>query len=371
MKTAKSIEQILRCPKCKTVLMHFDAAEGIKCKSCNSIYPVKNNSSYLIDDAAKNEDQKNMMKWWDDLCLQWYSEYDKNPTSQKLNSVLPELEESFRVEDHLIFNLDLDALKNKTILDIGCGGGAADCVMRKYGANVFSIDISGERVASTGFKHSLLKEGFGFAAQANAENIPFADNSFDIVYSNGVWMHSESYENIAKEAFRVLKPGGKLVIMLYAKYSSQYLIHLVYDGLIKGYLWKYGMKYWLGAATEGKPKHNATMNPFTAAFSFSQIRNLLSPFDDIQMKKKGATLNEIPFFGRRLKKIFMQFHKRTLHHDAGIMRVGKPIYSGYLPIEKNLKNILVGILILLRLNRKRKYNTCVLSRPLRRIGNCA
>jgi ubiquinone/menaquinone biosynthesis C-methylase UbiE len=330
------LNTILRCPKCKLSNINYDKLR-IECKSCNSLYPVKNNAACLIDNSNKTSDQQKMMNWWDDLCMQWYTDYDKNLTAKKLYSVLPELEESFKTEEHLIFNLDLNTIKNKSILHIGCGGGAADCIMRKYEANVISIDISGQRAASTGLKHSLMEEGFGFAAQANAENLPFEDNSFDIVYSNGVWMHSESYKNIAEEAYRVLKPGGKLVIMLYARYSSQYLIHLLYDGILKGYLWKYGRKYWLGAATEGKPLHNSTMNPFTAAFTFLEVEDLLSSFAEIRMKKVGATLNEIPFFGRRLKKFFMRYRQTTLYHDAGIMRVGEPIYAGYLPIEKKLE----------------------------------
>ncbi|MDA9868415.1 hypothetical protein N9D67_01020 [Gammaproteobacteria bacterium] len=84
-------------------------------------------------ESNKTSDQQKMMNWWDDLCMQWYSDYDKNLTAKKLYSVLPELEESFQTEEHLIFNLDLNTIKNKFILHIGCGGGAADCIMRKYG----------------------------------------------------------------------------------------------------------------------------------------------------------------------------------------------------------------------------------------------
>ena len=55
------------------------------------------------------------------------------------------------------------------------------------------------------------------------------------------------------------------------------------------------------------------------------------------MKKRGFNINEIPFFGRRLKKLFMRFRNASYYHDAGIMRVGVPIYAGYLPIEKKLE----------------------------------
>tara|TARA_B100000768_G_C11276451_1_gene376212 strand:- start:1548 stop:1733 length:186 start_codon:yes stop_codon:yes gene_type:complete len=45
----------------------------------------------------------------------------------------------------------------------------------------------------------------------------------------------------------------------------------------------------------------------------------------------------VPFFGRRLKKFFMKFRTTKLYKDAGIMRVGAPIYAGYLPIEKKVE----------------------------------
>ena len=96
-------------------------------------------------------------------------------------------------------------------------------------------------------------------------------------------------------------------------------------------------KYWSGAATEGKPRHDSVRNPFTAAFSYSEANKLLSSFTDIHIKKVGATLNEVPFFGRRLKKFFMKFRTTKLYKDAGIMRVGAPIYAGYLPIEKKVE----------------------------------
>lgn len=338
----EDLKFFLRCPKCKTSSLDF-ATDYINCLKCNSKFPRKNCTTYLIHDEKSSKDSLKIIKWWDDLCIQWYSSFDKTLTPKKLNEILPELEDSFKKEEHIIYDLDLKSIKNKMVLDIGCGGGAADCIMRSYGAKVFSIDISGERAASTGLKHSLLnidKKGEGFAAQVNAENIPCCDNSFDIVYSNGVWMHTENYKKLADEAFRVLKPGGKLIIMLYSKYSSQYLIHLLYDGLFKGYIFKYGKKYWLGAATEGKPKFNSQLNPFTKVFSFSQIKELLSQFSNLEMRKKGFTINEIPYFGRRLKNYIRRVSKAKLYHNAGLMRVGKPIYPGYLKIEKILSRFI-------------------------------
>ena len=46
----------------------------------------------------------------------------------------------------------------------------------------------------------------------DAENLPFKDNYFDIVYSWGVIHHSEDTEQVVKEIYRILKPGGHFLI---------------------------------------------------------------------------------------------------------------------------------------------------------------
>ena len=50
---------------------------------------------------------------------------------------------------------------------------------------------------------------------ADAENLPFSDNSFDIVYSYGVLHHSPDTAQAIREVHRVLRPGGSARIMIY------------------------------------------------------------------------------------------------------------------------------------------------------------
>ncbi len=58
--------------------------------------------------------------------------------------------------------------------------------------------------------------------QGDAENLPFADASFDIVYSNGVLHHVPDMARAFREAKRVLKPDGQFIVILYNKYSVFY-----------------------------------------------------------------------------------------------------------------------------------------------------
>lgn len=74
------------------------------------------------------------------------------------------------------------------------------------------------------------------------------------------------------------------------------------------------------------------------------------------MKKIGFTINEIPFFGRRLKKLFHILFQSKIYHDAGLMRAGKPIYAGYLQIEKILSKY-IGWNIIIKANKPEKQQS--------------
>lgn len=141
---------------------------------------------------------------------------------------------------------------------------------------------------------------------------------------------------MVEEAYRVLKPGGKIVIMLYAKNSFQYFIHFFYNGLILGYYFKFGPKYWLGACTEGKPQFGSTRNPFTRAFTKKEIYSLLSMFKNVKITKQGFDIGIIPFFGRRIRPFLCKINGLTLYKEVAILRAGKPFYGGWLPFEKKL-----------------------------------
>ena len=60
--------------------------------------------------------------------------------------------------------------------------------------------------------------------RASATAIPFPDRTFDIVYSHGVLHHIPELAPVEKEIARVLKPGGELSAMLYAKWSLNYVL---------------------------------------------------------------------------------------------------------------------------------------------------
>ena len=69
---------------------------------------------------------------------------------------------------------------------------------------------------------------------ADAEHLPFADQSFDVVYSYGVMHHSPDTPQCVREARRVLKPGGQAKIMVYHHPSVTGAMLWLRHGLLRG-----------------------------------------------------------------------------------------------------------------------------------------
>ena len=109
------------------------------------------------------------------------------------------------------------------LLEVGCGAGWESVAWAKAGMKVHSIDLSTAALdlAKKNFEHNGLTADLQWG---NAEQIPFEDNTFDIVTSLGVLHQTESTEKAVSEVLRVLKPGGEAVITLYYKYSWKILL---------------------------------------------------------------------------------------------------------------------------------------------------
>ncbi|MBN2015511.1 class I SAM-dependent methyltransferase [Candidatus Dojkabacteria bacterium] len=95
--------------------------------------------------------------------------------------------------------------KGKKVLDIGCGVGMFLRQFKGLDAEVYGVDVDEEKI-------KIAHERFKNVQVAPAENLPFRRDTFDIVWLHEVIEHVEDDEKTISEAFRVLKPGGKVVI---------------------------------------------------------------------------------------------------------------------------------------------------------------
>ena len=120
-------------------------------------------------------------------------------------------------EDVERFSLDywaFDAFPGKQVLDVGCGPGWVTVQYAAGGADVTSVDLTDRAVGLT--RQQLDQRCLSAKVrQANAEELPFDEESFDLVVSSGVLHHTPDTDKAFRECFRVLKRGGTAKITLY------------------------------------------------------------------------------------------------------------------------------------------------------------
>lgn len=100
-------------------------------------------------------------------------------------------------------------LKNLILLDQGCGGGRYTTAWKLLGVNkAVGIDFSDIGLSDAKSRVELAGINNIEFVKGSVLNMPFEDEIFDIVYSNGVLHHTEDWRKGIKEQMRVMKPGG-------------------------------------------------------------------------------------------------------------------------------------------------------------------
>lgn len=129
----------------------------------------------------------------------------------------------------------LGNLKNKRVLEVGAGSGVDSLYLtKKYKTHAFCLDFSEkalEKINSNFKKYNLKCK----IIRANLRKIPYPDNYFDVVFSNGVLEHFRNPLKMILEQKRVLKKGGLLVIGVPYKYTLYTLKKLILISLNKWY----------------------------------------------------------------------------------------------------------------------------------------
>jgi SAM-dependent methyltransferase len=160
---------------------------------------------------------------------------------------------------HLVRLVDFDGYHGRTVLDVGCGAGVDLARFAKGGAEVTGVDVSQSAIdlARTNFEQQQLRGRFELA---NGEQLPFADNTFDLVFAHGVVQYTAQPQRLVDECRRVLKPGGEAIFQVYNRIS------------------------WLNALSKlmkvGLEHEDA---PVILKFSLGEFRRLLAGFRDVRI----------------------------------------------------------------------------------------
>jgi ubiquinone/menaquinone biosynthesis C-methylase UbiE len=117
-------------------------------------------------------------------------------------------------------------LKGKHLLEIGCGMGYDSLEFLKRGVRVTATDLTPNAVEMAKRHFALAQLQAEEVRTANALDLPFATDTFDAVWSNGVLHATGDTRRAISEARRVLKPGGRALIShFYRKPSWMYALH--------------------------------------------------------------------------------------------------------------------------------------------------
>jgi SAM-dependent methyltransferase len=160
---------------------------------------------------------------------------------------------------HLLRLVDFDGYRGRSVLEVGCGAGVDLARFAKGGAVVTGVDLSSSAIELA--RANFAQQGLTADLRvADAEHLPFAEASFDVVFAHGVVQYTADPQRLIDEVRRVLKPGGEAVFQVYNRIS------------------------WLNALSKvmkiGLEHDDA---PVLLKFSLAEFRRLLIGFRDVRI----------------------------------------------------------------------------------------
>jgi ubiquinone/menaquinone biosynthesis C-methylase UbiE len=155
---------------------------------------------------------------------QWHKDYNKNILAyDKLNMMK---------WHHTVMSLIDDDLSGKKMLEVGCGNGDfSNYLALNRNATISGLDFSTESIKIAEEKKKVFGAVGSSFMVGDAQNISLPDNSYDIIVSCECLEHVPEPQKMINEIFRLLKPGGKVVLTT-ENYFNAYAYYRVYLKLI-------------------------------------------------------------------------------------------------------------------------------------------
>jgi SAM-dependent methyltransferase len=163
------------------------------------------------------------------------------------------------------------AFAGKRVLDVGAGNGYVLARYARSGGQAFGVDLTSTAVDLCRRRFALERLEGRFAI-GSAECLPFASGTFDCVCSMGVLHHTPDVSRAMRELRRVLRPGGRLIVMVYHRNSALYRLKFASLRLLSG---KSVGQLVNEVDGEGNPKGDV--------FSKRQLWALLEGFSDVEL----------------------------------------------------------------------------------------
>lgn len=194
--------------------------------------------------------------------------------------------------------IDFDSLKNKDVLEIGCGNGSHAQLLVQHARSYTGIDLTPYAVKSTTQRLNHLSLN-GTVKLMDAESMDFPNESFDYIWSWGVIHHSANTRQIIKEMHRVLRPGGAARIMVYHRSFWNYR---VFSGLIAGIAHGHLFR----TKSFHKTSQLMTDGAIARLYTSDEWRSLVSDLFEVRdIRILGSKTGLVPLPSGRLKSVVL------------------------------------------------------------------
>jgi ubiquinone/menaquinone biosynthesis C-methylase UbiE len=142
----------------------------------------------------------------------------------------------YQLEPYIPGFADFRAFAGKDVLEVGVGAGVDFSNWVDAGANATGVDLTEAGLEHTRNQLRMVDaQPDSYALmRADAEDLPFEDESFDLVYSWGVLHHTPDTRAAFAEGYRVLRPGGSIKAMVYHTPSWTGWMLWAIHGLLRG-----------------------------------------------------------------------------------------------------------------------------------------
>ena len=262
--------------------------------------------------------------------------WQANPCGTKFADAPPgsrrfyELVEQHRYtkEWHIPLAADFAGAKGLKVLEIGCGVGTDGVQFARAGADYTGVDLTDAAVQLAQKNFDLLGLPGTFRT-ADAENLDFANDSFDLVYSHGVLHHTPDTAQAVREIHRVLRPDGRAVVMLYHRDSYNYRINISILRRAGAHLLKSESGIKVVHSLTGEPldslrQHARQLkadqngylqseeflsrntdgagNPLARVYSRSEAKNLFKDFSEVELRTYFLNKRWLPLVGNMLSR---------------------------------------------------------------------
>ena len=262
----------LGCPSCNIT---YQRNNGIPSFICREMYP---------SDGSYTEALR-IIDFWGNGWEKRLEEPDHKPWfmcdhETLIKYIEKDIEFQNKNDSVMGVDLPLDSLRGKVALNIGCGAGNEALLLTYSGASCIAMDITSQAARAA---EQLMNKigGDGIGIQADTRFIPLESSSVDVVYSSGVLHHSPEITRSIAEIYRVLKPGGRAYIMLYATWSVLFVQMRLMLSM--------GERAW---ETENRK------NPCTTTYTVNECRSMFSQFGKVRIRKTGENLKHIKVIGK-------------------------------------------------------------------------